>query len=260
MSSVDDISPYWQDTSSLQLNATATGTPSNVTLIYRWSTDNISWDGCNENWINDTVDWNGSTLDGISDKGTEADFANCQDTVPDSDYMILTEANQGGGGCTLGKTSGTTPTVRNLNYDDMYGTVFTASCSGEIYQATFYGRSSSGTRYAKIVICDSSGNILTNGISNMITVTATLGDKTGTWTTGSRPSVVSGNVYWIMVIGDAQYVRMYYQSTTGGNSKYDSTNSFSSPTSPTDATAETYVYYKLYANITNPADYELDME
>ena len=39
-----------------------------------------------------------SDVDSSSDKGTETDPSNAQDTVPDSDYMTLQEADQGGGG------------------------------------------------------------------------------------------------------------------------------------------------------------------
>jgi len=257
-SSVDDISPYWQDTNTLQLNATATGTPSNVTLWYRWATDNISWDGCNDNWVNDTVDSNTSNLDGTDDIGTETGFANCKESIPDSDYMVLTEGNQGDSDCSFGKTSGSGTSYFSIGSNIMIGGVYTATCSGNISSATFYGRSDTGTRYAKIVICDSTGVILTNGVSDMMTVTATAGLKTGTFS--PQPTITSGNTYWIMVIADGNYVRLYRDATTGGNSKYDGTNNFGSPTNPTDATANTNVWRLLYATVTSSDDYELDME
>jgi hypothetical protein len=94
--SVDEISPYWQDGSSVSITAsTDTGTPDNVTLWYRWSDDNNSWGGGNWAENNDTIDSNLSDVDGVEDIGVETDFQNCQDTSVDSDVMTLVENNTG---------------------------------------------------------------------------------------------------------------------------------------------------------------------
>jgi len=48
---VDSISPYNHTTTPLQINATSSGaTPDNVTLWYRYSTDNTTWDTNHINW------------------------------------------------------------------------------------------------------------------------------------------------------------------------------------------------------------------
>ena len=304
--SVDPISPYVQASPSLTVYATGDSGLDNVTLYYRWSDDNTSWDGgysivddavdsnlCNvdgssdigtetnfanaqeispdtdamtvqevdvrgQNY-NDAIDSNTCDVDGSPDKGTETDFVNAKGITPDTNVMTIQEADQDAGTSTLGKTSGAGNSYTTINANQMYGQVFTATSSGEIYQATFYGRSSAGTPNAKFVICDSSGVILTNGVSNPVAVSTTAGNKVATWSAGSRPIVQNGQTYWIMVVADTNSVRLYYSSTTGGTSKADTSNSYSSPTDPTDATSGTINYRVLYADINN-LDYEIDSE
>ncbi|EMR73445.1 Concanavalin A-like lectin/glucanases superfamily, partial [Thermoplasmatales archaeon SCGC AB-539-N05] len=61
VSSVDTISPYWNITGSVNLTATANDVTSglkNVTLWYRYSSDNSSWDGWVENITDADYTWN----------------------------------------------------------------------------------------------------------------------------------------------------------------------------------------------------------
>ena len=208
---------------------------------------------------NDAIDSNTCDVDGSPDKGTETNFVNAKGINPDTNVMTIQEADQDAGTSTLGKTSGAGTSSTTINANQMYGQVFTATSSGEIYQATFYGRSSAGTPNAKFVICDSSGVLLTNGVSNPVAVSTTAGNKVATWTAGSRPTVQNGQTYWIMVVADANSVRLYYSGTTGGMNKADTTNSYVSPTNPTDATSGTINYRVLYADMNN-LDYEIDSE
>jgi len=66
----------------------------NATLWYRWSDDGISWDGGIYE-TNDSVDSSASDVDSSADVGIETNFANSQDTSPDSDYMNIEEINTG---------------------------------------------------------------------------------------------------------------------------------------------------------------------
>ena len=93
--SVNPISPYVQASPSLTVNATGDSGLDNVTLYYRWSDDNISWNGGSYE-IYDGVDSNTSNVDGSGDKGTETNFANANGTVPDGNSMSLEEADQAG--------------------------------------------------------------------------------------------------------------------------------------------------------------------
>jgi len=96
--SVDTINPYELTSSPFDITATGPLNLDNVTLYYRWSDDNSTWDGTfvvDEN--NNTVDNNGCDEDASLDRGTETNFVNAQDTSPDSDVMNIKEENTGGG-------------------------------------------------------------------------------------------------------------------------------------------------------------------
>ena len=96
--SVDAISPYWQHlVSSVTVNASNdTGTPDNVTLWYRWSDDNTSWDGGTGDFGNDTVDNNSSDIGSPTDVGSHSDFE--EQKAKDSTYDTLTEEENGTAG------------------------------------------------------------------------------------------------------------------------------------------------------------------
>lgn len=62
-SSVDPISPYWENSTTALITATASDWNSgvkNVTLYYRYSPDNSSWTGWTEFYTDSTPDWNWS--------------------------------------------------------------------------------------------------------------------------------------------------------------------------------------------------------
>ena len=92
--SVNQMSPYVQTSSPLTVSATGDSRLDNVTLYYRWSDDNSSWNG-GSNEIYDGVDSNTSNVDGIADKGVETNFSNAKNTTRDGKLMILQEQNTG---------------------------------------------------------------------------------------------------------------------------------------------------------------------
>jgi len=95
--SVDEITPYWLEQETYDMTATASGdAPDNVTLWYRYSTVNDSWDsGSMQDEYKNPVDTNDSEQDAIEDIGIETDFANAQD-LKDDDYMTLAENDTAG--------------------------------------------------------------------------------------------------------------------------------------------------------------------
>jgi hypothetical protein len=93
--SVNPISPYVQASPSLIVSATGDAGLDNVTLYYRWSDDNSSWNG-GLNDIYDGVDSNTSNVDDSGDTGTETNFSNANGTAPDNNSMSLVEADQTG--------------------------------------------------------------------------------------------------------------------------------------------------------------------
>ena len=197
-----------------------------------------------------------SNVDSHADHGTHSDFTKEQ-TAPDTVYDTLTEADTDTNTSQLGKTSGSGTSYRTTAADEVRLGVFTAATTGEVASVVFYGRGVSATN-AKAIITDSSGNLLTNGVGAATAVSATAGTKTLTYTAGSRPILISGTTYWIGMIWQAAG-RVYYDSTTGATSKQDTTNSYTTPTSPTDAASTTETWRLMYANINN-INYELDLE
>ncbi|VVB59906.1 Uncharacterised protein [uncultured archaeon] len=89
---IDPITPYTQMSSPCNLSVSSFElVPENVTLYYRWSTDNVSWDGSAWAWHNNTVDTNTSNVDGVSDMGGEINFTQAQGLLPDTNSMCISE-------------------------------------------------------------------------------------------------------------------------------------------------------------------------
>ncbi|MCX6667835.1 MAG: DUF2341 domain-containing protein [Euryarchaeota archaeon] len=113
--SVDMITPYLQTSSPLTINATTMdGTPDNVTLYYRRSVDNISWDGGKNDTI-DYVDNSGGNIDGVPDVGTHSNFAN-QQSPPDNIYDTLTETTGGSFDTEYVESLGTSSYSADINW------------------------------------------------------------------------------------------------------------------------------------------------
>lgn len=85
----------------------------------------------------------------------------------------------------------------------------------------------------KAILCDSSGNILTNGISNALTVPAATSVGYQTLTFAANPTISASTTYLVFFIANGVQLTFYYNAASGVQ---DSSNSYSSPTSPTDYT------------------------
>ncbi|UCF50211.1 MAG: DUF2341 domain-containing protein, partial [Thermoplasmatales archaeon] len=96
--SVNTISPYTITLSPLTITATGPSDLDNITLWYRWSNDNSSWDGGINDETKNTVDTNITDVDSSSDKGVETDFNNAQSTTIDGNNMTISEENTGPSG------------------------------------------------------------------------------------------------------------------------------------------------------------------
>jgi len=190
-----------------------------------------------------------SNVDGSNDIGLHSNFNALK--AKDNNYDTLTEANTGG---TFGESPGTSADFVRTSANCMYLGVYYCTISGLVTHVQFYGRGAAGG-YVKAVITDSSGNILPNGISDPTSFPATTTTYTCTWS-NSKPYVIAGNTYWVGIIANVNG-RLHYASTTGGNSRIDLTNSYTTPTSPTDATSGTYQWRLMLATVVN---YQLDLE
>ena len=128
-----------------------------------------------------------------------------------------------------------------------------------LYNVTFYGRFNSGTNQCQG--CFGYGEQHEHSQQSEWEVLFPLG-TTAVWQTStfSTPPTISPNTrYVLMIIPDTSSFRLYYTSTIGGSEYYDTSNSYSSPTNPTDASTGTH-QYSIYSNCSLSANYRLDIE
>ncbi len=145
---------------------------------------------------------------------------------------------------------------RNILANNMLGCGFTAGDSGDLSKITAYCAASAGTKNAKAVITDASFNILSNGISDAVNIGTTPGWVDFSFSTA--PSVSASTQYYLWLIGDASYVRLYYDGG-GSLSERDTSNSYASPTDPTDASSYGTDIYGIYATGSSGGAIELNV-
>jgi len=198
-----------------------------------------------------------SNIDSHADHGTHDVFADL--TATDTVMDLMSEANTGAAPYVLGAQGGTGSSYQSISANYAYGcTTATASTTGTVTGGVFYGRSSTGTINAKMFITDSGGTIITNGISNAVGISTTAGDKSFTWAT--PPTITATLSYMVWVIAASSSIRLYYYDTTSGSSVSDTTNSYTSPSSPTDHAHGTYLWRMCYITVTPTPNYELNLE
>ena len=154
-------------------------------------------------------------------------------------------------------TSGSSYTTVSANY--MYGSVFTSPAySGMTVQSiTFRGRRDgfSGTANVKAVLVRHS-DLTIVAVGNPVSVSTTQNWYTSTFS--SPPSISASTDYVIMLIPDAS-TRFYYGTGTANQGHYDTTNSYTTPTNPTDATHNNN-QYSIYCTFTYPSQYTCEVE
>jgi hypothetical protein len=201
------------------------------------------------------VDTNNQVHD--TDTGTHSNFASMR-AGPDGVYNTLTETTTVMSQTTMGTTTNTGTSYSTIAANTAYGQVYTAPTSSTtVASINFFGRSSSGTINVIAIITDAGGNILPNGISSPVATSTTAQAYVATFAT--PPSITPGLNYMIMIISQTSSFRLYYTATTGGNSSIDSSNSYATPTNPSDSTFGTINYRAFYANV-NRANNQMDLE
>jgi RHS repeat-associated protein len=109
------------------------------------------------------------------------------------------------------------------------------------------------TANVKGIITDGSLNLLSNGVSNAISVSSSTGAwYTMSYATATRPSVPSaGNYYLGMITSTTSPTFLYHFDTVSGYSRIsDTTNSYTTPTNPTDAVITASRRISTYASYT----------
>ncbi|MDT8781621.1 MAG: hypothetical protein IAX22_03105 [Candidatus Bathyarchaeota archaeon] len=210
-----------------------------------------------EDSINKYVTSNTSNVDGIENVGTMHNFEGMQ-SEPNGDYATLIEEQTSTAPSFGNPNHRTSDDSYWLNQRDMLGVEFNSGrATGEVYNITFYGHSESGTIGVKAIICDSSGNILNNGISQVGPV-----NSVPNWYTlnfiNPRPEISSDENYWIMIIfNDPSYI--YFSDRTDNYGRFDGSNNYNNPSDPTDAIDIDY-HFSIYANISKSEGFNLDFE
>jgi hypothetical protein len=208
------------------------------------------------NTIAHYVNSSSSQVDGTENIGSLSNFFGMQ-TDPDGNFATLTEGPISNPSSSFGNPSSSGSSYTQISGSGSLGDSFTSgNLSSSVSSISFFGRSATGTISAKALICDSTGLILTNGISNPASITTTA--AWWTFTFASPPTINPNTTYWLMIIANGN-VRLYYSSLTGGTSKSDSSNNYVSPTAPTDATSG-IIQYRIYANTSSANTYRLDFE
>ena len=189
--------------------------------------------------------------------GTHSSFPAMQ-AGPDGTYDTLTEANVGGGTGTFGSSTGTTST--QYSSDDFYGSVYTSPIDAQgatISSLTANCKSASSggnSRNVKAIILNPSTKTIL-GISNPTVVTTTQGDFVFTF--GTPVTISASTQYVIGLIADGTFY-FYYGTGTANQGYADTSNSYTTPTYPTDATFNTNAY-RLTVTYTK-VNYHLDLE
>lgn len=151
-------------------------------------------------------------------------------------------------------TAGSTYTSVSVNY--MYGSVFTSPANQTIAKSiTFYGRGGSVTQNVKcLIVLHSTLTIV--AITNSVPISTTAQWWTATF--AAQPTLSASTDYVLMII-PAGTVRFYYGSGLTNQGHLDTTNSYSSPADPTEATHNNF-QYSIYCNYNQPTQYTVGVE
>jgi len=136
--------------------------------------------------------------------------------------------------------------------DRLYGSLFTPGGTGTITGISTYGTSFSETANFKgAVVLESTLNFITNGISNA----AGQLYNTYQWiqaTFGTNPSISTSTGYDLSFLSSTSNLVIMYNSGSANQGLYDSSNSYTTPTNPTDGSRNTKKY-SIYATYTAAA-------
>jgi len=173
----------------------------------------------------------------------------------DANYMTFRSyASQNITGAFGNNAQGSSSIIVNANA--MYGSLFTSPSATVIANSiVFYGRSVSQTKSVKCLIVRHS-DLKIVAITNPVTITTT--SRWWTATFADSPTLTPNTEYLLMIIPNGQ-VRFYYTTGSANQGHYDTTNSYASPTDPTDASHNTN-RYSIYCNYDQPVEYTAEVE
>ena len=197
------------------------------------------------------IDTNNAVHD--TNVGSHSNFAYMKDI---GNYDTLTEANVGGGTGTFGSSTGSSTT--SYSSSDFYGSLYTSPADAggaTISSLTAYCSGRYGTVNIKAVIVRHSDMVII-GVSDATSCSTTAADRTFTFST---PVTISASTeYVIGLIADGTFY-FYYSSGSTNQGHYDTTNSYTTPSDPTDYTHNSNAY-RTTVTYNKPNNYQLDLE
>lgn len=170
-----------------------------------------------------------------------------QDFIDDAVYPIVVDPTFGVNPASPGSSS------VQIDVSKMYGSLFTSPSNIDTAQkfTAYTGSAYGSTIYIKgCFVLHSNLNIITNGVG-----AASAGFTTNGWhdsVFGTDPEPAQSTDHVLMVIGSAGGCKLYYDSGDTNQGHYDATNSYTSPTNPTDAVHDNNKY-SIYCTYTESA-------
>ena len=133
-------------------------------------------------------------------------------------------------------------------YNDLLGSVFTSPSDIDTVESlTMYVTERTvGSHSRGVIVLHSNLNIVSNGVGSAVENTGNPGWETSTFST--KPTLSPSTDYVLMTIGDG-YIDPYYDTGDTDQGHIDTSNSFSSPSNPTDASHNNNKY-SIYATYT----------
>jgi len=130
--------------------------------------------------------------------------------------------------------------------DDLYCQSGTAASNGNVDSISFYASAAVNINMKGVLVLASNKNIVSDGVAG-VKVFKTLGWYDSLYT--SKPSVIASVGYYASVIADNNGVVMRYDSVPS-SSLVDYSNSYTTPTNPTDGSVYTDYSFSIYATYT----------
>lgn len=184
----------------------------------------------------------------IDDKKSTLTVTISQEFLENAVYPVKHAAGLTFGYTTIGGSNG------GYGPDYFDGTKDTVAANGVVDSVSVYGkRWIASSNFKGLVVLTSNLNILTNGISP---ATAVNSDTPQWWTStySTKPTVTNGTSYIVGVIaGATNGMYHYYDAGDVGRWYQDATNSYTTPTNPTDASSYNYLF-SFYATYTATSD------
>ena len=149
-------------------------------------------------------------------------------------------------GDTFGYTgAGGSATVYNAN--QIIGQVGTPASSGTVDYISVSMKGVAGASFKSVLVEKTGETIVANGVGDATGDTNT-SKHWGTFAYTTKPSVTGSTTYYGCLIGDTNGFTIYRDSGTGRF--YDSSNSYSTPTDPTDGAESATVICSIYVTYT----------